>query len=178
MRSRVLAVLFVLVAGATGPAVAQEEPRAVREIRGALADLPQYGVFDVLSFDYDKGEVTLSGSVTDAALKDAAEKAVRRIEGVESVTNRIDTLPTSRADETLRARLFAAIYRDSPLERYEKADESRSAIRIIVDGGNVRLVGVVDRLEDKELAGLKAKGVFGVREVVNDLKTRAQVEAR
>jgi hyperosmotically inducible protein len=175
---RVLPVLLMLAAGSPGPASAQEEPRAAREIRGVLSDLPLYGVFDVLSFDYDKGRVTLSGSVTDAALKDAAEKAVRKVEGVESVTNRIRTLPTSKADTDLRAKLFAAIYRDSPLERYEKADESRSAIRILVDRGNVRLVGVVDRLEDKELAGLKAKGVFGVREVANDLKTKAQVEAQ
>lgn len=162
----------------TLPAAAQEEPAAVRAIRGALSDLPQYGVFDVLSFDYDKGRVTLSGSVTDAALKSSAEKAVRKVEGVESVVNRIEALPTSKHDEDLRAKLFTAIYRGSPLERYEKADESRSAIRIIVKGGSVRLVGVVDRLEDKELAGLKAKGVFGVREVANDLKTKAQVEAQ
>jgi hypothetical protein len=44
------------------------------------------------------------------------------------------------------------------------------AIHIIVRHGEVTLVGVVDTQVDKDLAGLKARGVFGVRKVENDLQ--------
>lgn len=174
-----LAVVLLLVFVACGPVLAaQDEPRAVPGIRRELSDLPQYGIFDLITFEYDRGRVTLAGFVTDPSLRRAAEKAVRRVEGVERVVNHIEPLPTSKADQDLRARLRRAIYEDSPLARYEKADESRSAIRIIVSHGQVTLAGVVDRLEDKELAELKAKSVFGVREVLNALRTTAQVEAQ
>ena len=38
------------------------------------------------------------------------------------------------------------------------------------------LSGIVDKTEDKLLAELKAKGVFGVRKVVNDLAVAGQAE--
>jgi hyperosmotically inducible periplasmic protein len=172
------ALLLLAFLGCAPHLAAQDEPRAVTEIRRELTDLPQYGIFDLITFEYDRGAVTLAGYVTDSSLKKAAEKAVRKVEGVERVSNRIESLPTGRADQDLRIKLRRAIYEDSPLERYENADESRSAIRILVNHGRVTLAGVVDRLEDKELAELKAKGVFGVREVANQLQTKAQVEAR
>lgn len=194
-----LSAVFIAAAGA------QEEPRAVEDIRRELSGLPQYGVFDLISFDYERGVVTLSGSVSEPSLKGAAEQAVRRIEGVEQVTNRIEELPRSAADQKLREAIYRAIYRDSPLSRYGSADESPSstrwgrgrlrpaerggspagplddlepigahAIHIIVNRGRVLLAGVVERTEDKRLAELKAKGVFGVRTVVNSLEVSGQ----
>lgn len=192
--TRNLAAL-ALALGVLGPtASAQEEPRAVEDIRRELNRLPQYSVFDLLSFDYQKGMVTLGGYVSDPSLKRAAQKAVERIEGVEQVTNRIEQLPHSISDDDLRSELYRAIYRDSPLSRYGDADDAPStsrqrfggwgrddrrfsgmepivgAIHIIVKRGNVLLAGVVDRTEDKQLAELKAKGVFGVHRVANSLE--------
>src|SRR4029450_7252886 len=101
---RSAAFLFVVLVACGQGASAQDEPRAVVEIRRELWSLPQYGVFDLITFEYDRGMVTLAGYVTDASLKRAAEKAVRKVEGVEQVTNRIESLPTSKADEDLRAK--------------------------------------------------------------------------
>jgi hyperosmotically inducible protein len=44
------------------------------------------------------------------------------------------------------------------------------AIHILVKGGAVSLVGVVDHQADKDLAALKARGVFGVRAVENAIE--------
>jgi hyperosmotically inducible protein len=44
------------------------------------------------------------------------------------------------------------------------------AIHIIVKNGRVTLAGVVDREADRDLAGLKARGVYGSFEVTNDLQ--------
>jgi hyperosmotically inducible periplasmic protein len=47
------------------------------------------------------------------------------------------------------------------------------AIHIIVKNGQVTLAGVVDNEADKNLAGLKANGVFGAFKVTNDLQVGA-----
>jgi BON domain len=192
-----MAIGFV---GLSAALSAQEEPRAVQEIRRELARLPQYSVFDLVAFDYEKGMVTLGGYVTDPSLKRAAEKAVQHIEGVERATNTIEVLPNSISDDDLRWEVYRAIYRDSPLSRYGDADDALGAsrtrssgwgrdrafpgmepvgpkaIHIIVNRGNVILAGVVDSTQDKQLAELKARGVFGVRKVVNDLEVAGRAD--
>jgi hypothetical protein len=54
------------------------------------------------------------------------------------------------------------------------------AIHIIVQNGNLTLVGVVDSQPDKDLATIRAKGVGGVFAVTNDLQveTRPKVQAK
>jgi osmotically-inducible protein OsmY len=158
---------------AAAPVTAQEQPRAVQEIRRALEELPTYGVFDWITFEHDRGQVTLDGFALDPSLKDAAAQAVRRVEGIDQVANRIETLPNLGSDETLRKEIHRAIYRDSPLSRYGKADGT-AAIHIIVNRGNVMLAGVVERTDDKRLAELKARSVFGVRKVENALEVSGQ----
>src|SRR5579863_3298273 len=54
-----------------------------------LMSLAYYSVFDDLSFRVDGGRVTLSGQVTQPVLKEDAERAVRRIPGVQSVVDQI-----------------------------------------------------------------------------------------
>ena len=171
MRHLAGTVLVILAASST--ADAQPEPRAAQEVRRVLEDLPQYGVFDWITFEYDRGEVTLAGFARDPSLKGAAAAAVERVEGVERVTNRIETLPNTSADETLRQEIHRAIYRDSPLSRYGKADGT-AAIHIVVSHGNVMLAGVVERTDDKRLAELKVRSVFGARKVENALDVSGQ----
>ena len=161
------------IAGLAPAVAAQEEAPAVQEIRRVLADLPQYGVFDWVTFEYDRGSVTLGGFARDPSLPGAAEAAVRRIEGIEQLTNRIETLPSASSDEDLRQEIHRAIYRDSPLSRYGRADGT-AAIHIVVNRGNVMLAGVVERTDDKRLAELKARSVFGVRRVENRLEVSGQ----
>ena len=62
--------------------------RLETEVRHELVMLPFYGVFDNLAFRVDGNKVTLLGQVTRPSTKTAAERVVKRIEGVESVDNR------------------------------------------------------------------------------------------
>src|ERR1700689_4174355 len=64
-----------------------------KEVRHELVMLPYLDVFDNLSFSVDEGTVTLTGQVTRPTLKGDAERAVKRIEGVEKVDNQIEVLP-------------------------------------------------------------------------------------
>ncbi|HMF15159.1 MAG TPA: BON domain-containing protein, partial [Gemmataceae bacterium] len=65
-------------------------------------------------------------------------------------------------------RLYRAIYGYPNLQKY--ALGVQQPIRIIVKNGNVTLEGVVDNEGDKNVAGIRAKGVSGIFTVTNNLQ--------
>lgn len=149
----------------------QPSPRAQariqKEVRHQLLMLPYLGVFDNLVYQVDGYNVTLGGAVTNPTLKSDAERSVKRIEGVEKVTNRIDVLPPSSMDDGLRRQLYRAIYGYPSLQKY--ALIPIKPIRIIVRNGQVALEGVVDSQSDKNTAYIRASGVPGTFSVKNNL---------
>src|ERR1041385_8091840 len=77
------------------------QDRINREVYHELVMLPQLTIFDNLSYKVDGNTVNLMGEVRNAVLKDEAEHAVKKIEGVEKVNNRIDILPPSPNDDRI-----------------------------------------------------------------------------
>lgn len=153
---------------ASGPLSQQGIANVQKQVRHELNMLPYVNVFDDMSFSVDEnGVVTLIGQVTRPVLKSDAANAVKRIEGVSRVDNQIEVLPVSYFDDGLRVRLYRAIYR-GPLARYSLGVQK--PIRIIVENGHVKLVGVVDSEFDKNIAGMRANSVPGAFSVENDLK--------
>jgi hyperosmotically inducible periplasmic protein len=149
----------------------QTEPKGtdlVKEVRHQLVLLPYYSVFDNLAFKIEGSKVTLIGQVVRPSLKSDAEAVVKKVDGVTSVQNDIEVLPTSPMDDGLRRALYRAIYSASGLSRYSYS--AVPSIHIIVKSGNVTLEGVVDSGADKNLAGLRANGVSNVFSVTNNLK--------
>jgi hyperosmotically inducible periplasmic protein len=146
---------------------AKAQERIVKDVRHQILMLPDFGAFDNIAFKLNGYDVILYGQVVQPLLKSDAERVVKRIEGVEHVENRIEVLPTSGNDDRLRRDLFIAIYRYGPLQHYGVG--SNRPIRIIVNHGNVSLEGVVDRVSDKNMAGIRANGVPGVFSVRNNL---------
>ena len=166
----VMALALSLSAGATTsePISDQGMARIQKQVRHELNMLPYANVFDYMSFSVDgNGIVTLDGEVTNPVLKSDAANVVKRIEGVERVDNKIQVLPVSFFDNGLRLRLYRTIY-SGPLQRYSLG--VNKPIRIIVNGGHVTLVGVVDSEMDRNIAGIRANGVPGVFSVDNQLQ--------
>ena len=148
----------------------QTEPKGtdlVKEVRHQLVLLPYYSVFDNLAFKVEGSKVTLIGQVVRPTLRSDSEAVVKKIEGVTSVQNDIEVLPTSPMDDQLRRALYRAIYSDPGLSRYSYS--AVPSIHIIVKGGNVTLEGIVDSEADKNLSGLRANGVPNVFSVKNNL---------
>jgi hyperosmotically inducible periplasmic protein len=150
----------------------QSQDRVTREVRHELVMLPYYGVFDNLAYSVSNGTVTLYGQVTNPTLKSDAGNAVKGIEGVSRVDNRIEVLPLSPMDDQIRRAEYRAIYSEPSLNRY--AIQAVPPIHIIVSNGKVTLVGVVANETDKNLAGLRANGVSGVFSVDNELRTEGR----
>ena len=143
------------------------QARITKEVQHNIRMLPDFGVFDNIAFKLNGYDVILLGQVINPSLKSEAEHAVKRIEGVERVENRIEVLPPSGNDDRLRRDVFISIYRYGPLQHYGVG--SNRPIHIIVDHGHVTLEGVVDRQSDKNMAGIRANGVPGVFSVQNNL---------
>jgi hyperosmotically inducible protein len=143
--------------------------RITKAVRHELNMLPYVNVFDYMTFTVNPdNSVTLAGEVTNPVLKSDAANVVKRIEGVERVNNDIQVLPVSPMDNGLRLRLYRTIYGYPALQKYGTG--VNMPIRIIVDNGHVKLLGVVDSQADKNIAGLRANGVPGTFSVDNQLQ--------
>jgi hyperosmotically inducible periplasmic protein len=139
----------------------------IREVRHQLVMLPYYSVFDNLTYSVEGETVTLNGQVTRPTLRSDAESAVKSLEGVRNVVNKIEVLPPSPMDDDVRRAVYRAVYGESSLQRY--ALQAVPSIHIIVKSGNVMLEGVVDSDSDKNVANIKASAVPNVFSVKNNL---------
>jgi hyperosmotically inducible periplasmic protein len=123
-------------------------------IHERLSALPFHGVFDTLRFETNGSSVTLSGQVVKPGVKEYAERAVRRLAGVQQVVNRIEVLPPSRTDDALRRNIYVALYHAQPPEGGVTAEEPH--IHIIVKNGWVWLEGFVGSDSERSSAHHRA----------------------
>jgi osmotically-inducible protein OsmY len=77
-------------------------------------------------------------------------------------------MPLSPNDDQIRAAVYRSIYSKPALQRYQFG--AVPPIHIIVKNGDVTLEGVVSTTGDKDTAGIAAKTVSGVHNVVNNLR--------
>jgi hyperosmotically inducible protein len=149
----------------------EAQAKLIKKIQSAILKLPYFGVFDNIAFQLQGRTVTLLGSVTSehSQTKQDAERAVKKVEGVEKVINNIEVLPPAPLDDRLRRQVYTAIYNYGPLFKYSN-DKVNPPIRIIVKGSRVTLEGIVDTETDKNLCTLRANQVPGVLSVTNNLR--------
>jgi len=188
MKSVVVLVAALAIAGAQPGAQTVAEKQTAFNIERALQRLPYYGVFDFLAFGVEKGLVTLQGYAYQGTLKSDAARAVKRLSGVDEVANKVTVLPASPNDDRIRWATFYNIYTDDFLSRYSpggamgaRYDARQFArfpgmqpsgnypIHIIVQNGRTTLLGIVDTESDKTVAGFKAREINGVFAVENEL---------
>jgi hyperosmotically inducible periplasmic protein len=148
--------------------LANIEAQITKEVRHELVMLPFFSVFDNLEYRVEGGKVTLIGQVVRPDLKDDAGNAVKHIEGVNSVDNQIEVLPTSPMDDQIRRAEFHAIYSYPSLQLY--VVRNVSPIHIIVNNGHVTLEGAVATQADKDTANVVANSVPNVFSVTNHLQ--------
>ncbi len=152
----------------SSPTGDKNETRIAKEVRHELLMLPYYTLFDDLGFTVRGNNVELTGAVLDGALIGSAENVVKRIEGVEKVTNNIKMLPPSPIDDQIRHEAARKIFSTGGLSKYSW--EAAPSIHIIVQNGRIRLIGYVMNDADKNMAGIAANQIPGVFGVTNDLQ--------
>lgn len=143
------------------------EKRVTKELR----KLPYYGVFDHISFEVNDGTVTLYGKVLNGINRKNAESYVEDIEGVTGVINKIELLPPSSLDDSIRRRTVRAFLSGGSIYRY--LQEPNPSVRIVVERGRLTLEGFVNNEGDLRLANILARGVSGTFEVTSNLMVRS-----
>jgi hyperosmotically inducible periplasmic protein len=128
--------------------------------------LPNYGLFDNITFQINGGTVTLGGSVVSLGTKRDAERSIKRIPGVARVVNNIRELPLSSFDNQIRRSLVRK-FEGSGVSRYLSGPNP--SVRLIVDNGHVSLEGYVSNRSDANTMRVLALGIPGVFSVENHL---------
>jgi hyperosmotically inducible protein len=173
---KLVSVLFVSLFVLGPSAFAQKAERKDLQVFNDIADqvnrYTQLTIFDSISASVDGGRVVLSGWVTMPYKRDDLERRVRKVEGVETIDNKIGVLPVSQFDNELRFRIARAIYGHSLFWNY--ANMVNPPIRIVVNRGRVTLEGVVQSNVERQLARSLAAG-FGEFDLKNALMTDAEV---
>jgi hyperosmotically inducible periplasmic protein len=163
-------------AAASAPANGPSEARLAKQVRHKLLMLPYYGVFDNLAYSIDGSKVTLHGQVVRPSTRSDAARSVASIDGVSQVVNKIQVLPLSNFDDSIRTRTYRALVRTGGLSRYFMG--ANPSLHIVVNRGQVTLAGVVNSKLDKQLAYMTARQVSGAFSVTNDLKVEGEGDAR
>ena len=204
IRLFVLALLALTISSAPllaqetqpGPVRSQEDTlRIVQDVRKQLGSLPDYSVFDWITFGIQGKTLVLKGYASRPIIKEEAGRAVKNIEGITSVDNQIQVLSLSPNDDRIRASVYNRIYTQPALRKYNANQGSLAsalgpggrstalmaggitndppigfhAIHIVVNNGHVTLFGVVLNKSDSEIAGVQANTAPGAFSIDNQL---------
>jgi len=159
-----LGLVFALALPAADPSKLQEQ------VDLELRLLPYISQFDYIEAKIEGVQVVLGGYTVRAENVDEAERTVAKINGVESVVNEIEVLPSSASDRRIRASLYNKMQRQLP--RYFRG--SIAKIRLVVKNGSVLLKGEVGRPSERDTATAVARSIEGVAVLQNDITVRTE----
>jgi hyperosmotically inducible protein len=172
MKNKVFASLAAVALAFATPAMAQKSAGNMVD-DGAIATsvkaslLTEKGVpSSDVNVEVYKGVVLLSGFVKTQAEKDAAGKVAKNVKDVASVRNQLVVHPATsmgtKLDDTMLVSKVKAALVDA-------SDVKSGQINVEARGGIVQLGGFVTGEKMKERALAVAKGVSGVKQVVDAL---------
>ena len=156
---------LIMVAGPNVPD-AQLEQKLAKKLTYVRSGYDS--TFDYFAIDVNNGVVTIEGQDRTGVGRDEAMADIANMPGVKDVIDNVSIAPVSPFDDSVRLRVLRAVYADPVLSKY--AIDPAWPIRIIVANGHVTLYGSVDNAMDKNLAGIRANGVFGAFSVQNKLQ--------
>ena len=156
---------LIAVAGPNVPD-AQLEDKLARKLTYVRAGYDS--TFDYFALGVKDGVVTIEGQDRTGVGRSEAFADIASMPGVKDVIDNVSIAPTSPFDDGIRLRVLRAVYGDPVLSKY--AIDPARPIRIVVANGHVTLYGQVDSKMDKNVAGIRASGVFGAFSVDNKLQ--------
>lgn len=162
-----LAAIALFISGrAVSAAPVKPEKSVEQKVMSKLRGLPNYGVFDNITYTVNGSTVTLTGKVITLGTKGQAERAVKDIKGITNVVNDIDELPLGSFDNRIRYAALQTFVNRGPAQYFSGINPD---VRIIVENGRITLEGYVSNRSDSNLLNLLANGISGVFQVTNNL---------
>ncbi len=146
-----------------------ESDEAVRnKVATKIRRYVSYTIFDSVDIDATDGRVALTGFVSQPYKVNDIGRLASQVMGVQTVDNRIETLPASIFDAQLRTELAVRIYNHSLFSSL--AFQPQPPLHIVVKNSRVILTGVVNSEVQRKSAEHIVLGTFGVLSVDNRLK--------
>jgi hyperosmotically inducible protein len=175
MRSLLAACAVVAMMSAT-PAFAGDSPneQIFRAVEREVLKYPFFTIFDSVHATVHDGVVELTGKVTMPYKPGGIERRVVKVPGVTQVINRIEVLPVSPFDDSLRVGIARALYGSPHFVGYGLG--ANPPIHVIVEHGRVTLEGVVNNDVDRRIAQ-SIVSTFGAFRITSELKTVAEARA-
>lgn len=133
------------------------------EIVNELAGDPNVGTTEI-GVAVEDGMVTLTGHVDSMRARVAAERAVKRVEGIRSVANDLLVKHEGEYTDTEIAR--------EALHRLRNNVSVPLEVQAVVSDGCVTLDGIVDSIYERFAAENAVRHLRGVRSVVNEIMLR------
>lgn len=162
-----LSALLVIVAA---PAALFGSSETDRKIEDAAKASYNYRTVleDHVKVKAHDGIVTLTGTVSDKSDKALAADTVENLPGVTSVKNEIVVAPAfpEHSDGWIGMKIRGSLLM--------KGNVSAASTKVAVKDGAVTLTGTADTLAQKELTGVYAKEIEGVKSVQNDIVVNAK----
>ncbi len=174
MKKAVFVALLALCMGTRAWAADRTNLEVFNDVAKQVSRYAYFTIFDSVNADVKEGVVTLTGKVTLPYKADEIAKRVAKVSGVTKVENRIEALPVSQFDNSLRRRIASAIYAHPALFQYGVG--TNPSIHVIVEHGHVTLDGVVNNDADRALARIVASGFGSFGQVKNALQTPEEVK--
>jgi len=162
MKNHHLSVLLALIAS---PLVLLGSPTTDRKIEEAAKASYNYRTVleDNVKVKAQDGVVTLTGTVQDKDDKSLAVDTVENLPGVTGVNNQITVKPTypEKSDGWIALKIRSRLL--------VKGNVSATSTKVEVKDGHALLTGTADNVAQKELTGIYAAEIDGVKTVKNDL---------
>jgi osmotically-inducible protein OsmY len=152
---------IVVKSPGTTPVTDTEIAQAVRQTLVWDVFVPHERITSTVS----NGWVTLAGTVDFWNEREAAERAIRNLQGVRGLTSNILVKPPAASSLEVRRTIEEALAR--------RAERESKKITVDVSDGKVTLTGTVQSWEEKEAVASAARYTPGVRIVDNQLRIAA-----
>ncbi|MBL9186201.1 MAG: BON domain-containing protein [Opitutaceae bacterium] len=169
MKNKTLSLLVALIGSPLALFASHEDDRKIEAAAKA-----SYNYRTVLE-DHVKvkaadGVVTLTGTVQDKEAKALAQDTVENLPGVTRVKNEIKIKSDypERSDGWMALKIRGLLL--------VKGNVSATSTKVAVNDGLATLSGTADTMAQKELTGIYAKEIEGVKSVKNDIVVREQPE--
>lgn len=174
MNKAVIVALLFLCVGTRAWAADRTNLEVFNDVSTQVSRYAYFTIFDTVHADVKDGVVTLTGKVTLPYKAEEIAKRVAKVNGVTDVHNRIEALPVSQFDNSLRRQIASAIYSHPALFQYGLG--ANPSIHVIVERGRVTLDGVVNNDADRLIARMVASSFGSFGQVKNALQTREEAK--
>lgn len=169
--SAIYLVLILLISSfAVGAKQTDEDEQLALTASNLIGKNYLYTMFDYIEVEAREGIIYLSGSVTEPRkARDYVLEIREKLGDTVQIVDKVNVLPASFSDDRIRLAIKKRIFSDGGLLPYS-FQRFPAPVHVIVANGRVTLEGSVHAKMDKMIIESKARSLFGVLSVENNLQ--------